>query len=582
MSVFFCQGRGSCFGSPREENQYRLSWCRQIRLNLESFGILGYKNLLFVELAVIVRLVGPGCRHPKMAACPVSPAGEIMTQSKPMRRSLLPTLCFAVFFLFWLPGRPGAATTTRPVVEKNFQQLVETNSCPSCDLAGAMLNRIDLSDANLEGANLAGASLYLANLSGANLRNANLQGAGLGGADLAGADLRGANLTGAVLEGAYLKGALMDGVVTTRRSPDEDGVAGAGKTVFVGDGSRPKHKPYTQEVVVAPRQDLATMPAESSASQGKEHPEQGVTRGDATAGEEKQDSGVQGPKKLPPMADAVVPATVLPAKPAADTKEVVPLAAGASAVGVPAHGRQEDSGRQDGAPAAAMAQPGQAAPPVPETVTRQKSGTPAEERPQRPGPGAETRAGDEAAAVGASGGKVEEESGPVEGDGAAVPAGETVTADREETATAASAAGSQETEGSGAAGSGPPVSAEKASSGREERRILVERLLDENQCPECDLQQVDLSGRWLSEADLERADLRGANLKGADLRDANLKGADLRGADLREADLRGADLYMANLEGADLTGARMEGALVDSADLTGAIGLRLDAAEKGE
>jgi uncharacterized protein YjbI with pentapeptide repeats len=55
----------------------------------------------------------------------------------------------------------------------DLRRLLDTNSCPGCDLSGA-------------------------NLRGANLRNANLSGADLSGADLNDADLSGANLSGAI------------------------------------------------------------------------------------------------------------------------------------------------------------------------------------------------------------------------------------------------------------------------------------------------------------------------------------------------------------------------------------------------
>lgn len=58
----------------------------------------------------------------------------------------------------------------------HLKQLLDTNSCPNCDLSGA---------------NLAGA-----NLRGANLRGANLSGANLVGADLTNADTTGANFNG--------------------------------------------------------------------------------------------------------------------------------------------------------------------------------------------------------------------------------------------------------------------------------------------------------------------------------------------------------------------------------------------------
>ncbi|NIA04593.1 MAG: hypothetical protein GWP11_01325 [Proteobacteria bacterium] len=155
---------------------------------------------------------------------------------------------FLMFFLCVaaaLASSGEAATTVspRPIVQKNFQKLVKTNRCPDCDLAGAVLNRVDLSGADLRGANLAGARLYLAGLSGADLRNANLQGAALGGADLAGADLRGANLTGAILAGAYLVGARMDGGVVAAKTAA--GGKDSGPAV-----SRSKKVPFINEVVV--------------------------------------------------------------------------------------------------------------------------------------------------------------------------------------------------------------------------------------------------------------------------------------------------------------------------------------------
>ena len=545
-----------------------------------------------------------------------------------MNRDLIAALCCAAISLLWPPAHGRAAVSPRPVVERNFQQLIKTNSCPSCDLAGAVLNRVDLSGANLEGANLAGARLYLANLAGANLKNANLQGAGLGGADLARADLRGANLTGAVLEGAYLKGALMDGVVTTRHTPDEDGVVGAGKTVFVGNASRSKHKPYTQEVVVTPRQDLAAMPAAGAPGRDRVPEKEGAA---AAAGRETVAVG-QGPKKLSPMADAVIPATVLPMKPGSDAGEVVqlagvakkkPVAAGSPAIS-PAPGEENppavapamDSGADDLGPPAADAVNGQTAgngsspagPPAPGRGSvavdgkdghRNEAMAPADDtgqavvaQPARPEP--PPQVAKKAAGRAATGGKtvagVKQASasastaGPAAADGqppAATPAKSAGPAAAAEGAAAAEKAVTRPADAMVPA-AGKAVAGTAPAAVTEQRKARLKQLLDSNQCPECDLQGMDLSGRWLSDADLERADLRGANLEGTDLRDANLKAADLRKADLRKADLRGADLYMANLEGADLTGARMEGTLVDSADFTGAVGVPANQDGKGK
>lgn len=143
----------------------------------------------------------------------------------------------------------------------------------------------------------------------------------------------------------------------------------------------------------------------------------------------------------------------------------------------------------------------------------------------------------------------------------------------------------------------------------------VKQLLATNQCPRCDLTNVNLGSADLTAANLEGANLGNAflgstNFKGgnlgsaymgsallgrvnlenaylgsaylenaylgnADLKAANLRNADLRGAYLRNADLTGAyledaDLTGAKLRGANLTGAYLEGAYLEGADLTGA------------
>lgn len=107
--------------------------------------------------------------------------------------------------------------TDQGLLQVNRKQLLETNSCPGCDLAGLDLDRVDLTGANLEGANLSRVRLRLATLVQANLRNTDLRDADLGGSDLAEADLRGSDLRGATFTGVYLVGAkLDDGVILTQ------------------------------------------------------------------------------------------------------------------------------------------------------------------------------------------------------------------------------------------------------------------------------------------------------------------------------------------------------------------------------
>ena len=82
----------------------------------------------------------------------------------------------------------------------------------------------------------------------------------------------------------------------------------------------------------------------------------------------------------------------------------------------------------------------------------------------------------------------------------------------------------------------------------------LQRLLEKNACPGCDLTGVDLSRR-----PLQYADLRAANLTGVRLVQANLHQANLAGARLVAAQLTGVDLSFANLSGADFRRAFLRG-----------------------
>ncbi|MGX9726583.1 MAG: pentapeptide repeat-containing protein [Candidatus Electronema sp. VV] len=102
--------------------------------------------------------------------------------------------------LLLVVGQAGAAellVSQVPEIRQNFKRLLTTNACRGCNLSGAVLNRLNLAEADLEGADLSGAQLNAASLIGANLRGANLRGAWLGGADMTGANLLGANWEGA-------------------------------------------------------------------------------------------------------------------------------------------------------------------------------------------------------------------------------------------------------------------------------------------------------------------------------------------------------------------------------------------------
>ena len=88
------------------------------------------------------------------------------------------------------------------------------------------------------------------------------------------------------------------------------------------------------------------------------------------------------------------------------------------------------------------------------------------------------------------------------------------------------------------------------------------RLLQQRNCPDCrladvdlvhaDLKHADLSGTQLQRANLSQVLLDGANLRNTDLRFTNLQGASLRGADLRGSKLYGTDFRQSDLSGACL------------------------------
>ena len=104
-------------------------------------------------------------------------------------------------------------------------------------------------------------------------------------------------------------------------------------------------------------------------------------------------------------------------------------------------------------------------------------------------------------------------------------------------------------------------------------------LLQQRNCPDCRLADVDLVHADLQDADLQRAQLQRANLgqarlDGADLRKSNLQFTNLRGASLRGADLRGSKLYGTDLRQADLSGAQLDDGALEQAHWQGARGIR--------
>ena len=95
-------------------------------------------------------------------------------------------------------------------LEAALIRLLQTKSCPWCNLVDADLMHADLRDATLTSAELQRANLSQARLDGADLGNSDLSFTSLRGASLRGADLRGSNLYGTDLRHADLTGAQLD------------------------------------------------------------------------------------------------------------------------------------------------------------------------------------------------------------------------------------------------------------------------------------------------------------------------------------------------------------------------------------
>lgn len=114
----------------------------------------------------------------------------------------------------------------------NLARLLETNSCPGCDLSGLDLSGLNLSRADLSYARLAGANLSGTSLRGARLSHADLRGSLLIDTRLAGADLREADLRDLDIDEAFesmeiigtrLEGARFKDGVVCGKAPEKGG-----------------------------------------------------------------------------------------------------------------------------------------------------------------------------------------------------------------------------------------------------------------------------------------------------------------------------------------------------------------------
>lgn len=111
--------------------------------------------------------------------------------------------------------------------------------------------------------------------------------------------------------------------------------------------------------------------------------------------------------------------------------------------------------------------------------------------------------------------------------------------------------------------------------------VIGGRKWTETENQKLNLQKVNLTGCFMSEALLCEVDLSGATLFGAVLTAANLSRANLTGTDLSQVNLNGANMFRAflngaNLNEANLSSAYLSGATVNKVNLSGAKLLKAD------
>jgi len=410
----------------------------------------------------------------------------------------------------------------------NLEKLKATKSCRGCDLAGLILNRLDLVDADLEGADLSSAKLSLTNLTRANLKNTNLRGTVFGGTDLSDADLRGADLRGTSLDSSYYKGARFDGEFIAAKPYEEVGETEVAKEVFVADPVKPKQNPETREVKVSDRSDQEASPSTIAAVREVKPEAVPVKLQEVPKDRKSPDPASLAPppaaKKVAPVQQAIVDvsaqdeniATAHPALPVPLKEEIIKPVPVEAKIAVPVARPTVNVPEQNIKAAASVTTP------QPPTRVEAKKGP-------------EVEPGTTISAKASKSEKVNEEKPIIE--------------------------------------SGGVSQSQKPPAGKNQQDNLA-RLLDKNRCYGCDLSGLDLSGKDLDGADLEKANLTGCNLEKVGMDKANLKSALLVKANLRQANLKNADFYKADLSGADLTGAKVAGATFDSAQTASAVGLK--------
>ena len=100
--------------------------------------------------------------------------------------------------------------------------------------------------------------------------------------------------------------------------------------------------------------------------------------------------------------------------------------------------------------------------------------------------------------------------------------------------------------------------------------IYLKRLLKENQCHHCTLNEAPLNDKDLVGADLSESSLKQINLQNSKLKGAWFTHSKMHGANLESAQLQGALMDYTILIDANLKNANLDGAQMIFSDLTGA------------
>ncbi len=426
-----------------------------------------------------------------------------------------------LFILFFLSVPILCAAATSVEVQENIDTLVATNKCVECNLAGAELNRLDLSGADLRGADLSNATFFLADLSNTDLRGAIMRGTQLGGADLAGADLRQADLRGVKMAGAYLVGARIDGTFSDVSVTDEKGFQDVVEKTYIPDDTVPKKVPENQNVTIGERRDFNPVPPQ-------------IDQAEKMLVDKQEDGSAQQDappiKQVSPVNDVVV--KYEPAEPPAEIQEQdLPLPDGTlqkrdeqTAENL-SESDMDENALQDKSKTAA-----------PVSAQEEETGTTAPVEKMEP----VTNTKPLVQSVAESNSEPVEKKDPKFDENELLP--------------------------------DSPAIEESAAEALLGQQSLVKQVSKSKKCYGCNLAGSDFSGKNLGGADLEGSDFTGANLENADFAGANLKGVSFRNARLIKAKFNGADLYKADFSGADLSGATFKKALIDEVNFQDAVG----------